>query len=508
MAGITVRDVTQRVVDELNNSVPGGAPPNQATRTLLLPNNAGCFRDPVFNDDLGCGSLWPVKWNRPQLTEYSYVDDPPVDGQGKLRVTSRTISPRTLEWVLEIEGEYRLGNRLQKISTPKLVAVSWPTALLPGRSTAVPFLVYFRPEPIPGPDRFGPFFVAPNLKPYPWGWDFLFYGFWNFLNYRADPLTYKDERWRLGKSAQRAFGIKETDEKFTFGLPYQIRASGKPLVLILPLPGPHTFGEFRNPEAVLRMLEAIQGFVHNRAGIPPPALDWVALAGFSKSNRTVSNLLRTDHPFPKNIVREVYLFDPPADSDNDHQGNESILAAKAWAERTSVLTARGAALKAIRLYTTTRFFAVRDLIGENLPNGAFFRESRLSVQIGNTGLVQNVPWSAGHIPLSTWREGAAAARVLEFQHSRAQLDRDFVRIRSLPQVADWFRGQFALQEQEEYDKVNFLGVNPNHSGGDQHLALAAMLLTDAVRRNGFNYALLAPGLRRTATQAGVMVRSQ
>jgi hypothetical protein len=59
----------------------------------------------------------------------------------------------------------------------------------------------------------------------------------------------------------------------------------------------------------------------------------------------------------------------------------------------------------------------------------------------------------------------------------------------------------------EYDKTNFLGVKPNGGGGDQHLALAGMLLTDAARRNSFNYANVAPGRLRLAAAPRIAGRT-
>jgi hypothetical protein len=522
MAEIRVEDVTTDVLKELNDFVPNGQPPSQALRTLLLPNNFGCFREPIVGENLGCRPLWPLTtWDRPELSEYNYVEDPPVDNQtGNLRVTSRTIYPRTFEFVFKIEG----------IEVPKLVAVSWPTALLTRKNSPVPFLVYFRPEFIPGPDNrqsgqrgFGPFYTSPPLKRYPWGWDFLFYGFWNYLNYRADPLTYKDERWRCGQSracrskaeaAQLGFGLTETDEKFSFGLPYQIAASGKPVVLVFPLGGARTFGDFHKAEVVQRTLESIQSFVLKQAHIQPaPALEWVALAGFSKSNATVANFLQgtvnkenRDHPFVRRIVREVYIFDPPLDT-----GEASIRGIIGWAQRTAEFNAYGVAVKAIRAYSQHPFSALTDLLGESLPHGAFFRESRLGVQISNTNLFQTLPWSAAVIPLSAWKEAQATARASDRLRTSAQIDEDLAAANRatspsgrLARIGMSFRRKWALQEQGEYDKHNRIGVNRD----DAHLALAGMLLTDAVRRNGFNYATFTPRLRRGADDARSMAGSQ
>src|SRR5438132_12214404 len=98
------------------------------------------------------------------------------------------------------------------------------------------------------------------------------------------------------------------------------------------------------------------------------------------------------------------------------------------------------------------------------------------------------------MPLSAWQEAQATARASDRHRASAQVDEDLAaadRATSLfgrlARIGMSFSRRWALQEQEEYDKHNRIGVNRD----DVHLALAGMLLTDAVRRNGFDYAPFA-----------------
>lgn len=488
---VTVTDVTSKVLDEFNNNVPDGNPPREAQRRILLPNNG----------------VWPLPtWNPPLIAGYHYFDDPPVDERtGDLRFVTQTLRPQTMEFVFQING----------IDVPKMVAVSWPLALSPlkmdpRRPASIPFLVYYRPEPIPsgGKDRFGPDYVpichkppfAPdkvcevfNLKPYPWNWDFLFYVFWNYLNYRCDPLTYNDERWRFGRFQTLPNGtplpLQENDEKFSFGLPYQIQAAGKPLVLVLPIAGVRTHGDFRDASVVQDTLEAIQRLIFEKhfEPMPPPPVDWVALAGYSKSNKTVARFLteHKSHPFVSKAVKEVYLFDPAptAPPEDAKEVNNALLQVMAWA-------ARGTEFKAIRAYSSGKqFSAFTEILGEPLPAAAAFRHTRRGVQIGNTNRFQPFPWSVAWLPGVAWtganrRVGAQdRERQADYSRREQQITRDLANARTLEDTNNAFDEQWALKEQKEYDKENKIGGTTL----GVHLAMAAMCLTDAVRRNGFDY---------------------
>lgn len=484
---ITVTDVTSKVLDEFNNNVPDGDPPREAQRRILLPNNG----------------VWPLpSWNPPLHAGYHYFDDPPVDERtGELRFVTQTIRPQTMEFVFQIDG----------INVPKLVAVSWPVALNPmrmdpRRPASIPFLVYYRPEPIPsgpGEDRLGPSFAeichkrkSPqdkscdvfNLKPYPWNWDFLFYVFWNYLNYRCDPLTYNDERWRFGRFQTLPNGtrlpLQENDEKFSFGLPYQIQAAGKPLVLVLPIAGVRTHGDFRDASVVQETLEAIQRFIFEKhfEPMPPPPVDWVALAGFSKSNKTVATFLakHRNHPFVSRIVKEVYLFDPAptAPPEDAKEVNNAILQVMAWASR-------GTEFKVIRAYSSgLQFDAFTEMLGEVLPAQAASRDTRRGVQVGNTNRFQAFPWSVAWLPPQAWIRAQDRERKADYARREEQIKRDFDKILTLLENNDAFEEKWALEDQQEYDKQNAIGGTML----GVHLAMAAMCLTDAVRRNSFDYA--------------------
>jgi hypothetical protein len=133
------------------------------------------------------------------------------------------------------------------------------------------------------------------------------------------------------------------------------------------------------------------------------------------------------------------------------------------------------------------------------------------VQVENTGLLQTLPWSAAAIPLRAWQEAQAAARESDRRAVRTQIDEDVSaadwatsRDGRLTRIATAFYRRWALQEQDKYHRHNQIGFKPD----DAHLAVAGMLLTDAVRRNGFNYSPFASRLQQRAAVRHSTITSQ
>jgi hypothetical protein len=179
------------------------------------------------------------------------------------------------------------------VRAPRAIAVSWPTAV--PRDEPAPMLLYYRPGC--GQNVQHGYYVAPGLEPYPWAYDYAFFGMLQQLWYLQDPLIgYSD-----------------------VGVPYQIAESGKKVVTVLPCNsvGPE-FGSFTDPASVLDNLGEIQAFAAAAEGLLPASkIGRVALGAFSSGNGFVSRVFASGrgqrHPLLTDHVREVYMFDPPND---------------------------------------------------------------------------------------------------------------------------------------------------------------------------------------------------
>lgn len=392
------------------------------------------------------------------------VQDPVLIPQSrKLNVATQDLAPSTEEFVFETD-----------LGVPSLVAVSWPKALDPKSVKNIPYLVYFRPKPNTTGDRWGPSYVgASKLGNYPYGWDFLYYQFWAYLNYRSDPLTYREERWHPSKDfilKAGPPGLRETSEKFSFGLPYQIAASGKPVVLIFPLlHHERTLGQFFQADVVQKTLEAIHGHVLKKSGVqePHPPLGSIALAGYSFSVDFVRQFLEAPnnvkHPLLTRSLKEIYLFDP---SQYEDAGNLAIKAAVNWADRDGT-----SATKAIRVYSQTFFERFSDVLGSRVTDGPFSRES-----------AKNNKRSVALLPIRTWMEAQEAARNSYSMDSLRKIRQGFgpaataeEKGRAFAQGREFFR---ADSDQSEYDKHNKVSDFFN-----VHFMIPAMMLTDALRKS-------------------------
>lgn len=304
-------------------------------------------------------SIWPpAAWDTPPLLNHNYIAFPPVAG-GALKFTPRTIDPDTEDLVLEVNG----------VTAPRLIAVSWPRNV--ARSAGAeptPFLIYFRPTV--GQNVRAGFYVGPGLGTYPFGWDYLFYGLWRYVNYTGDPLT---------------------RDPFAKGLPYQIAASNKNAVLVLPLNKVgEELGVFLNAASIELILNKIQAFMFLRAGIAQaPPLGRVALGAFSSGNmlatQFLSNPRNQSHPFYLNNLKELYMFDAP--------GNlvpTWVSQALRWAGAGS------SANKMIRAYTRGNHPIYKTLLGVTTPAAGPF------VVDSSSGLR-----TAAVLPDAAWRSATA-----------------------------------------------------------------------------------------------------
>ena len=231
-------------------------------------------------------SSWPpARWDTPTVVDHHFIASPPVTGSD-VNLVQHTVSPDMDHRVLEIMG----------VTSPQLVAVSWPRALAPAATSGpTPFLIYFRPTV--GQNVARGYYVGPGLGTYPFGWDYLFYGLWRSMNYMGDPVT---------------------SDPYAKGLPYQITAAQRNVVLVLPLNRhPGELGVFLSAPWTQRILTEIQAFMFRQAGITPaPPIGRTALAAFSSGNTLLTqflgNPLNQRHPFYLDTLRELYMLDAPA----------------------------------------------------------------------------------------------------------------------------------------------------------------------------------------------------
>jgi hypothetical protein len=225
-------------------------------------------------------AAWPPPvWGAPEVDDVEYFDQQPLfDGQ--ISAGADLVEPAGENVVFE-----RRGAR-----TPRLIAVSWPRSLAPfSAAPPTPFLVYFHAT------------MSQNVDdgyyhgPYPFDFDYVFYGLWNYLNYRENPLT----TW-----------------PFSLGLPYQVAESEARLVCVLPCSSAvDEIGTFSSAADMATTLTDLQATMFRRAGVydPPPGIGRVGLAAFSGSNAYISTFLnnaanRAD-PFYLANLREIFSFE-------------------------------------------------------------------------------------------------------------------------------------------------------------------------------------------------------
>ncbi|MFJ5776895.1 hypothetical protein [Streptomyces sp. NPDC093094] len=342
----------------------------------------------------------------PEATGASFVASPAVAARA-IRVESRTVTPLGELVVLRLPG----------IEAPQLVAVHWPADVPrgPGAPPA-PFLVLFGPTTA---DRVPDGFFANALDrhdpgtgdTYPWGWDYQFFGLLRPLRFMGDPLL---------------------DDPFPKGLPYQVQASGRNVVLVLPLPrvADRPCGEvssFTEAAVLEEYLEEIQAFMFRRAGnFAFGSVGRLAMGSSGSGHALLSCFLtraaNQTHPLFLDTLQEVYLFDPHP---GDAGATDGALAhATAWAARGPE------GERTVRLYT------------QNDPAELGPSAARLEVTAG------------------------AAPFHAETPDGRMSLT-------SLPPAA-W---QGLAQRLE--------GRVPYTDSGQVHEVIPALMVTDALRRSGF-----------------------
>src|SRR5688500_1270901 len=158
-----------RLVLDALARVPAGRAPERAERRPLLPLTA----------------TWPPStFELRSVADYWFVSATPVD-KDALQMELGSIDPAFDVTVLEVQG----------VDNVRLVVVGVSRDLSTAAASGTNYLYYWRPRPNVTPGRYGPSYPETSLDKYPYTFDFGLYGIWNYLNYRADPLTYREERW-------------------------------------------------------------------------------------------------------------------------------------------------------------------------------------------------------------------------------------------------------------------------------------------------------------------------
>lgn len=262
----------------------------------------------------------------PQEVSLNYIASPPIAG-GKIKVETRTITPSGDLMILRLPG----------VATPQLVAVYWPASVPrgPGAPPAK-FLIFFRPGMAQNAPQF---FEDPRDRHdpmtnqiYPWGWDYQFFGLLRPLRYFGDPLL---------------------DDPFSKGFPYQIEASGRSVVLVMPLPRVAAtpcdeITSFTDAVFLQEYLEEIQAFMFRGAGNTNfGPIGRLGMASFSSGHALMTCFLskpaNRNHPLYLDKLQEIYLFDPHDGVVAEVLG--ALTQATAWA------TVGSSATKIARLYT-------------------------------------------------------------------------------------------------------------------------------------------------------------
>ena len=280
----------------------------------------------------------PAAWDTVPQTGVNYIDaaNPVVDDVLNFHVDDG----------LTVDNE-NVVLRLAGVDSPQLFTVSWPRSMRPTEtSDPTPMLVYMRPG-VGQEVKWGNYQAA-NLPPYPFNYDYVEFGQFQFLSYAGDPLS------------------RDPDPK---GLPYQVAKSGKSVVTVIPCNRVNfEFGKLLDSNVAQVMLEEIQAFMFRRAGVStlPKSIGRVAIGAFSSGNNWLAQILANPanraSSFLKDHVTEVFFFDPPSD-----KVDPCVAAALSWSGTDPN--------RHIRLYSQRPYPAHAKLLGAAPPVEPFILQS-------------------------------------------------------------------------------------------------------------------------------------
>jgi outer membrane protein OmpA-like peptidoglycan-associated protein len=383
---LILTDVTTQMLQELKNVPKGKRCPEQCKceKTLCPGCHYPCYWPLHSRSWLkGSPNPWPPKsFETPPLENLHYISSPSI-AEGQLKFDLLSIDPDNNNLVLKVERE--------GLKAPQLIAISWPGSLTleaalstyssENKPFRTPFLIYLRTTL--GQSVNNGYYVGQN---YPWGWDYLFYGPWCHFNYVGDELI-------KFKSSPEDFPYKK-------GLPYQIKASGKNVVLVMPLPklttaAPNTeeeLGDFLDASFVQTLLQEINLFMFRRAGIlnpsRPPEIGRVAFGTYSAGHGEVRKFLTRNktHSFCLQKLKELYFFDYFQKSEK----NEALLvdAALGWARLGDDKD------KMIRVYTQGNLSSYGPILGSKVQLTGTSKS-----QLFGSGLrtVAYLPWQSWEV---------------------------------------------------------------------------------------------------------------
>jgi hypothetical protein len=441
------KDVTADVVNRLNRNLPSGDGvefPDRINSIKTLIRIVGDHSELLYDPKKGTwiGDLTPNAIG-PFAAVLSRPDSPIRD---VVSLGNNVSQPQTETLMLEHPGR-----------DPRLYAVSYPKDLL--RVVAdeyffrVPFLVYFRPQLTQsieerfkgqykrrpgyyiGYDTLGndPSRPVPAAKRsdeeyyYPYGWDYLYFTFWNYLNYGNNPLFQRE----------------------SYGLQHQIAASGKRLVLVIPmLSRDHLAADLTSPAKLLNVLGQIRDYLAARLNFEPdPQLGRVALAAFSGGNMITRDLLnRLNFSSP---IKEVYNFDAPY-TKVFPLGEQWVSAALSWLRVEQVA--------AVRVYTQTAYPNLQRVVNTTLRDGDHL--SKTMDGLRSAALISTIGWN--------------------------RLTGGY--LRSLPpQIKDILKIPRTMNDPVQIGErfIKTLSQTGQPRFNVQHHWFAALMLTDALRRSGF-----------------------
>ncbi len=364
-----VKDVTSDVVQHLNDNVPktsvtgGGIAPNRLPEvaTLKKVDSSGTKQVPLLDPTTG---KWLADLSPNPVGPYATVASTPVSPiEESLVLKNNATAPAMETLILEVQSDFK----------PKLVAVSYPKELEKDKraqyqdvmrygpviaNAANPqsvnfdkltFVVFFRPRLQQRVETtFGGVF---GLRPgfyigyqnlanepatslnnqqlaqekffYPYGWDYLFYEFWHYLNYEDNPAI----------------------DPFFGGLPNQVFASGKKVVLVIPiLSFANDADAISDPAQLVSLLLAVQKFIFAekfKLPVLSENIGSIILSAFSNGNYMATQVLQKAQG--NFAFSEAYMFDAPKEL-----GEQWIEAADRWAKGIY-----GAGV--IRIYTQSLF---------------------------------------------------------------------------------------------------------------------------------------------------------
>ncbi len=399
VAEVKLRDATQDVLDSLND-----VPSKEMLKSAEGPKKPGWV---------------PQDWHPPYPSaggykKNSYIkDSDSMLEDGSLQFESAGTEADTQDWVLE----------LQDVDAPKLIAVSWPHGIEPVyEAKPTPFLVYFHSNVGQNAGTYK------EYGTYPYGWAYLKYGLWSYVNWVFDPLLY---------------------HAYAMGIPYQITQAKKGVALILPLSKVGAeVGVFQDAAKLETILFAIQDFICKQAGVDSPEeLGRAALAGFSASTALVASFLAKQNAlkaekqseFFTKTLQEVYLFDPPTWA-ADYAANQ----AKQWSKS-------GDGGKIIRVYNQWNNSMLGSLVGKSIPAKA-------------TGIIESSSddsRTAAWLPVGCWKAPLKQA-VEDFADSYDDEDAKASFRKSMKDLSD--------------GKIDWKNV---------HSLIPSTMLVDALRRSSF-----------------------